>query len=48
LQILKTSRLQVLASTEAYGKIAAPTILFGSFLEEATEAAVNGLLGGFM
>lgn len=40
-------RLQFLASTEAYGRIAAPTILLGSFLE-ATEAGVNGLLGDFV
>jgi len=41
-------KLQFLASTEAYGKIAPLTILFGSFLDEATEAGVKSLLGGFV
>jgi hypothetical protein len=48
LQILKILRLQFLASTEAYGKIAAPTILFGIFLEKATEAGVKGWLSDFV
>jgi hypothetical protein len=41
-------RLQFLASTEAYGKIAAPTILFGIFLEKTTEAGVKGWLSDFV
>jgi hypothetical protein len=40
--------MQFLASTEVNGKIAAPTILFGYFLEEATEAGANGLPGDFV